>query len=422
MFAAHGAAQGEGRGEDFLDGLFGFFHLTGDLAVDHDVDMDVAVAGVAEVDDGNRVLRRDRLDLADHVGNTAARHADVLVEFVGIDLSQARRDAAAHLPDLLALGGVFGHPRLHHSQGTHDLQDALGLTLDEVLLAVDLDDEDRLGLLGKVEVGRLAHALDGRRIHELQGRGDDLAADDGRDPLGRSVDGIEQDEHRLFRFGFRKQFDHDFRDDPQRPLAAAQQFGEVVADDPLHRLSPRADDVPLGGDDLEAEDVVLGDAVLDAARPAGAFGDVAPEGAELEGGGIGGVEKAYLLHRDLKLLCDDAGLDFGHQVLGVDAQDAVHARRHQDDSPRDGEAPSGEAASGPPGEDGDLLGVGHLQDAGDLPRIGGKDDDVGEKLLLGGVVGVAQQVGAVGGDVFGADDVSQGLDDKGIEHENLKGV
>jgi len=51
---------------------------------------DVAVAGVAEIDDRNSVLLGDCVNLADHLGHLAAWHADVLVELVRVDLAQGR--------------------------------------------------------------------------------------------------------------------------------------------------------------------------------------------------------------------------------------------------------------------------------------------------------------------------------------------
>jgi hypothetical protein len=44
------------------------------------------------------------------------------------------------------------------------------------------------------------------------------------------------------------------------------------------------------------------------------------------------------------------------------------------------------------------------------------NDDIGKKLLLGGVIGVADQVGAVGADVFLADDVLEDAEDAGLDH------
>ena len=53
VLAGDGAAPGDDLVEEFVEGLVGFGFLCGVSGVgDHDVDVDVAVAGVAEAGDG----------------------------------------------------------------------------------------------------------------------------------------------------------------------------------------------------------------------------------------------------------------------------------------------------------------------------------------------------------------------------------
>ncbi len=47
------------------------------------------------------------------------------------------------------------------------------------------------------------------------------------------------------------------------------------------------------------------------------------------------------------------------------------------------------------------------------------DDDVGQEALLGGVVGVADQVGLFGGDVVGADNIPEDLDKSRFNHRSV---
>ena len=58
---------------------------------------------------------------------------------------------------------------------------------------------------------------------------------------------------------------------------------------------PSCDDAAVGQDDLDAEDVVDGDAVLERVRPAGVGGDVAADGAGALAGRVGGVVVAVRL-------------------------------------------------------------------------------------------------------------------------------
>ena len=50
--------------------------------VDHDIDMDIAVAGMAEVDDRHPVAVRYGLQGPDHLRHPGAGHDNVLVELV----------------------------------------------------------------------------------------------------------------------------------------------------------------------------------------------------------------------------------------------------------------------------------------------------------------------------------------------------
>ncbi len=87
MFAAHGAAEFEGGFEHILDGTFGLHGVPGHLFVDHDVDMNIAVTGVAEVDDRNLVLLGNGIHFADHFRNFAAWDTDVFIVLVRIDIA-----------------------------------------------------------------------------------------------------------------------------------------------------------------------------------------------------------------------------------------------------------------------------------------------------------------------------------------------
>ena len=64
MLARHGAVQVQGGLEDLLDRLVGLLLHPRDLLVDHDVDMDVAVAGVAEVILNKYFFRAEKEPLA----------------------------------------------------------------------------------------------------------------------------------------------------------------------------------------------------------------------------------------------------------------------------------------------------------------------------------------------------------------------
>ena len=82
---------------------------------------------------------------------------------------------------------------------------------------------------------------------------------------------------------------------------------------------------PVGSTTSSPMTKVAGDAVLDAARPAGIFGHIAAKGGELERCRVRRIEEPQFFHLQLELLGHDTRLHFGNQVLGIDPQDPVQA-------------------------------------------------------------------------------------------------
>ena len=76
---------------------------------------------------------------------------------------------------------------------------------------------------------------------------------------------------------------------------------------PWRRAEP--DDGRVGQHDLELDDVIGGDAVLEAVRPAGVLGDVAADGAGRLAGGIGDVVQAVRRDRLGEPRVHHAGLE-----------------------------------------------------------------------------------------------------------------
>ena len=105
------------------------------------------------------------------------------------------------------------------------------------------------------------------------------------------------------------------------------------------------DEFAGGKDDLAAENVRGGEAVLEAVRAAGVFGDVAADGADDLRGGIGRVEEAVRLRRLGDLGVDDAGFDDDALVGDVDGEDAVHAGEADDDAAGGGQRAAAEAGA-----------------------------------------------------------------------------
>ena len=113
---------------------------------------------------------------------------------------------------------------------------------------------------------------------------------------------IERDqEHRAVR-GQGKQSEVDLGDDGERALRTDEQLGQVITGDVLEQLAAVTYDFTAGQHGLDAGDEVLGHPVLDGARPARTFREVAAEEATAAAGRVGGIEEALCFHRLLEYL------------------------------------------------------------------------------------------------------------------------
>lgn len=100
VFAADDAAEAEDVAEEIVEGGVGAGALVRVIHVgNHDVDVDVAVAGVAEAGDGEAAADLEACGEFDEIDETAARDDDVLVEFGEAGVAETVGEFAAHLPE-----------------------------------------------------------------------------------------------------------------------------------------------------------------------------------------------------------------------------------------------------------------------------------------------------------------------------------
>src|SRR4029077_9388981 len=152
-----------------------------------------------------------------------------------------------------------------------------------------------------------------------------------------------------------------------------------VAPTDLHQFT-------AGEGDLEAGDVVDGDAIKKRMRATAVAGDVPSDRAGALAGRVGDVVVAVGFERLAQRQVDDAGLDHRPQVVDIDLEDAVHPGEGDDDTALDRDRAPGQAAGARARRD-RHLGVGaHFDDLRDLPRRPGDDDDIRQRRLRAGVV------------------------------------
>ena len=151
--------------------------------------------------------------------------------------------------------------------------------------------------------------------------------------------------------------------------------------------SAEPDDGTVGEHDFEAEDVIAGDAIFEAARAAGIGGDVAADEIIRAAGGVRRIKEAALLNRFLQMLRVHARLDDGDEIAGVDFPDAVHAFEREDDAAAHRHAAADVAMSGAARGDGQAMLICKTQNRRNGPGGAGQGDGVrlvrGEPFVTG---------------------------------------
>ena len=189
---------------------------------------------------------------------------------------------------------------------------------------VELDDQHGVGSR-EVRVDRGLSSADRERVHHLHRGGNDSRANHLGHGRPASVDRVERRQQRLHRFGAPQDSNGDARDDGERAFRSDDQ-AEQIRSRRIGELAAEVHELAVGQHRLDAEDVMDGEAVLQAVRAPRIFGDVAADGAHLLARGVGRVVVAERrdLTRDLEV--GHARFDCHPLVRDVDAQDTIQAR------------------------------------------------------------------------------------------------
>ncbi len=162
--------------------------------------MHVAVAEVAEGRDLQLMPHPDLLDEGDDLGETAARHGDILENGRRANPGEGGEGAAPRRGEPRRVGFVR---RLLDGDGSalpRDLGHGGGFLLDHGGMPVGLHQDHGRGFGRQADLGVVLDASAGLAVEEFKGAGDDVALDDLRDaPRGglHRVEGGEQGAPRL---------------------------------------------------------------------------------------------------------------------------------------------------------------------------------------------------------------------------------
>jgi hypothetical protein len=325
VLAGQRAAEPQHEVERFVEAALGPRELGGVVRVDEQVDVDVAVAGVAEVHDRDAVARRELAQAVDQGRDPRHRDDHVLVDLLRGDVAQGGGERAPGAPEVRGGSGVGGagdaDQPVHRRRRGHRV-DRLP---EAVARAVDLDHQQRRDRLGEAQVLVAADHVDRAAVHELERAGRYGLRHDRRDCRRRRPDGPVGGLQRVAGLRQRRKPEGCLGDDREGALRADQQPGEVVADHALGGRHPGADRLAGTGHGAQAEGVVAGGAVLDRARPGGVAGEVAAHRADRRARRVGWPEEAVGRDGVLQGLVGEARLDAGEAVARLEREHAVHA-------------------------------------------------------------------------------------------------
>jgi hypothetical protein len=300
--------------------------------------------------------------------------------------------------------------------------DGLGRLGDLDPRPVQLDDQHGAGT-GRVAAahGRLG-GLDRQPVHHLDRGRQHPGGDHRGDRLAGRVGALEGGQQRAYVLRAAGELDRDLGGHPERALGADERPDQVVA----HRvgdLPAEADAVPVAGDDLKAGDVVHGEAVLQAVRPAGVLRDVAADRADLLAGGVRGVVVAGRLDGLAHVRVDHPGLQHRAGVVVVQLDDRVHPRGHHEHALGQRQRPAGQAGAGAAGDVRDA-GAQTLADR-DVDVVGGlgEHDQPGRGAQVTEPVALVRpQLRALGDDLRGAGAARQGASPEPVAEQLGEGV
>ena len=312
MLAGEAAADLDAELEDGVARFLRLLQFAGFVDVEQDERVQVAVARMEHVGDAQAVARADRADAFQDQrqlpGRDGAVHADVVRDPAG-----GAEGRFAALPDRRALGLALRDLQARRVEGLRDRDDAGEHVLAFLVGALDLDDEHRLGIARVAGLREILGDQDRLAVHVFHGDRDDAGRDDRR----RAGPGIlhrgeaEQGWARALRAA--QDAHRRLCDDAELPLRAADEAEQVVARG-VEMLAADLHHGAVMGDEGDAHEVVGGDPVFQAMRPAGIHRDVARDGAGELARRVGGVEEALVRDGARDGEVGDAGFDPGGPV------------------------------------------------------------------------------------------------------------
>ncbi|CAI8810606.1 hypothetical protein EMIT0373P_20256 [Pseudomonas chlororaphis] len=349
VFAGDAAADRDAQLEDLAAQGFGAVQFAGLVGVEQDQRVHVAVAGMEHVGHPQLVFGGQRGDGLEHPRQCAARDGAVHAVVVRRQPAHRREGVLAPGPETHPLGFVAGLADLDGTGPFEHRADPVAVVVDIGFDTVQLAQQDGLGVHRVAGVNEVLGGADRQVVHHLQAAGNDAGGDD----IGHRAAGffhrVEGRQQHLGQLRLGQQLDRDFGDDPEQAFGTGEQRQQVETGR-IQGVATEGQAFAFDAEDLHLEQVVHGQAVFQAVHAAGVFRDIAADGTGDLRRRVGGVVQAERRGSLGDRQVAHPGLDPRGAGGGVDMQDLVEARHHQQHALFQGQGAAGQAGAGTPGD------------------------------------------------------------------------
>src|SRR5690606_5009448 len=277
VFTGDAAANLDAKFEDLAAQVFGALQLTFLVGIEEDQRVHVAIAGMEHVGHAQAVLLGKLGDALEHARQLAARDGAVHAVVVRRNAPDRREGVLAAGPEAHALGFVLGQAHFGRTGQLQDFADAIAVFGYVSLDAVQLTEQDGLGIHRVTGTDEILGGTDRQVVHHLQPARDDAGSDDVTHRAPGFLYRIERSQQHLGYLRLGQQLDRDLGDDAEHALGAGEQSQQVEAR-AVQRVGAEHHALTFDGEDLDLEQVVYGQAVFQAVHAASVLGNVTADG------------------------------------------------------------------------------------------------------------------------------------------------
>ena len=345
-----------------------------------DVEVDIAVAGVADATEDDARLRADSFQRLQKVFQLIRRHDEIFHGRYRAFRCRRFRKGLSRLPDLVGIG----HEDFHGTEAAAEFISRDAVFIEGIfVLAIELDNHIGAALwTGLLFLEPVLDDGDDVIIHKFQARRRDTGFRQGRDQ-GKGLCRRREDSQEIGRARRqRHESQRQLGDDAQRPFGTDDDFFQRITGSHLVQALAEMGDFPCRRDDFDGIDLIPRRPIFDGPVAAGIGRPVAADTAAVAAARVAGIEQSPLAGFFLDDSRNDTGFDSHIHGVFIDFQDAVHPFcTDHDAAAAIGNGTAFQARPGPPGNEGDDNVIGQADYGRQFFCRRRQDDDIGQTRL-----------------------------------------